>query len=137
MSKAYELGLTCETMYNSATTTVGAYRFVRLATTMDTFDLVTTRGMNVYGITQEAINPSDYGKVAICAAGGVSRLRMSGTALTTIHLETTSYWVGANASGNGCRITSTTLLSGASVKCTWAASDIVPVVLVPVAKYKL
>lgn len=132
MGKAYELGLTCETRKNESTTTMPAYTAVRLCTTVDSVDLITTTKTKAYAVTQEAINPSDTGKVAICSCGGISRLKMGSTAYTTANLATTGIYIGANASnGKGVRFTGTSEEVFAQAMCVWAASDIIPVQLMP------
>jgi len=125
MGKAYEAYLNTLTFKNEATTTIPAYTFVRLCTTNNSVDIITTRGtVPPVGITQVAINPDDTGKVAI---DGMSRLRMAGTGYTTMAV-TTPMNIGANASGNGVVLTtSVTLELGARGFSTFAASDIVTV----------
>ncbi len=127
MGKAYEAYLDTLTFKNEATTTIPVYTFVRLCTTNNSVDIITTRGtVAPIGITQVAINPSDTGKIAI---SGVSRLRMCGTAFSTMYV-TTPMQIGANASGNGKVLTtSTTLEMGARGLSTFAASDIVTVII--------
>ena len=74
MSKAYEAYLNCLTFKNEATTTIPAYCFVRLCTTNNSVDIITTRGtVAPIGISQEAINPSKTGAIAI---DGVSRFHL-------------------------------------------------------------
>ena len=125
MSKAYEMHLNTLTMKNEATTTIPAYSFVRLCTTNNSVDIITTRGtVAPIGISQVAINPSDTGKIAI---DGMSRLKMGSTAMTTMYV-TTPMQIGANASGLGVVLTtSVTLEMGARGFSTFAASDIVAV----------
>jgi len=119
-------------MTNAATTTMAAYKMVRYATTENEVDLVTTLGYNIYGITQEAINPSDTGKLALCSAGGISRLKMNSTAYTTVTLDTTQIYIGNSANGSGQRLTSTSsVVCAVSNGQVWAASDIVSVQLIP------
>lgn len=125
MSKAYEMHLNTLTMKNAATTTIGAYTFVRLCTTANSVDIITTRGtVAPIGIAQGAINPSDTGEIAV---DGMSRLKMGSTAFSTMYV-TTPMQIGANASGKGVVLTtSTTLEMGAIGFSTFAASDIVTV----------
>lgn len=131
MSKAFEMGLTTITMLNAATSTIDAYVFVQLATTEGYVDLITTVGVGAYGVSQAAINPGDSGKLALCSAGGISRLKMESTAYTTLKLNTTNIYIGANGSGNGMVLTSTSSIAAAiSNGQTYAASDIVSVQLI-------
>jgi hypothetical protein len=125
MSKAYEAFLNQLTFKNEATTTIPIYTFVRLCTTNNSCDIITTRGtVAPIGITQEAINPSDTGNVAI---DGISMLKMGSTGFTTMYV-TTPMQIGANASGKGVVLTtSVTLEMGARGLSTFAASDIVAV----------
>lgn len=132
MSKAFTVGLTTLTMENVSTTTVGAFKFVRLCTTENKVDLITTLGSQALGVTQEAINPSDTGKIALAACGGVTRLKMCSTAYTTKYLRTTNIYIGASANGSGRRLTSTTsIVAALTMGQSWAASDIVAVQLIP------
>lgn len=132
MSKAFSIGITTVSMTNTTTTTMSEYKFVKLATTENEVDLTTTLGVNCYGVTQESINPSESGKIALCSAGGLSRLKMCSTAYTTKTLDTTSIFIGASANGSGRRLTSTSSVVGAiSNGQSWAASDIVTVQLMP------
>ena len=132
MSKAFSVGLTTVSMTNTTTTTMAEYKFVKLATTENECDLTTTLGVNCYGVTQEAIDPSQSGNVALCSAGGISRLKMCSTAYTTKTLDTTSIYIGAAANGSGRRLTSTTSIVGAiSNGQSWAASDIISAQLIP------
>lgn len=124
MSKAFEAFVDKITMENVSTTTMKAYTFVRLCTTVNKVDLITTRAYPAYGITQEAINPSDTGAIAV---SGHSRLRMCGTAFTTMYV-TTPMQIGPNASGNGCVLTTSVTLNVSAIGLsTFAASDIVTV----------
>lgn len=125
MSKAYEMHLNTLTMKNEATTTMKVYSFVRLCTTNNSVDIISTRGTHTpCGITQEAINPSEVGKIAI---DGMSRLKMGSTAMSTMYV-TTPQQIGANASSLGCVLTtSTSMEMGAVGFSTFAASDIVTV----------
>jgi len=125
MSKAYEMHLDTMTMKNEATTTIPAYTFVRLCTTNNSVDIITTRGtVPSIGITQVAINPSDTGKVG---TDGFSRLKMGSTAFSTMYV-TTPMQIGANASGNGVVLTTTgSVFFGGRGLATYAASDIATV----------
>jgi hypothetical protein len=127
MGKAYEAFIDALTFKNEATTTIPAYAFVRLCTTNNSVDIITTRGtVAPIGISQEAINPSDNGKVAL---SGVSRLKMASTGFTTMYV-TTPMQIGSAANGRGVVLTtSTTLEMGARGLSTFAASDIVTVVI--------
>lgn len=125
MSKAWEANLSYVTMENVSTTSMKAYSFVRLCTTANKVDLITTRGtVAPFGITQEVINPSDTGKIAV---DGFSRLKMGSTGYTTMAV-TTPMQIGSNASGLGVVLTtSTTMENGAIGLTVFAASDIVTV----------
>lgn len=127
MSKAYEAFIDALTFKNEATTTLPAYCFCRLCTTNNSVDIITTKGtVAPIGIAQEAINPSKTGKVAIA---GVSRLKMCSTGFTTMYV-TTPMQIGSAANGRGKVLTtSTTLEMGARGLSTFAASDIVTVVI--------
>lgn len=127
MSKAYSAFIDALTFKNESTTTMKAYSFVRLCTTNNSVDIITTRGtVAPIGITQEAINPSATGAVAIA---GVSRLKMGSTGFTTMYV-TTPMQIGANASGLGVVLTtSTSYEMGARGLSTFAASDIVTVII--------
>lgn len=131
MSKAFSMGLCPITMTNAATTTLPAFTFCKLSTTEGSVDTIATKGLGAYGVTQEAINPNDTGKIALCSAGGITRLKMASTAYTTLKLDTTSIFIGANASSNGIVLTSTSSIAAAiSNGQTYAASDIVSVQLI-------
>lgn len=125
MSKAFEANLQYLTMENVSTTSMKAYSFVRLCTTPNKVDLITTRGtIQPFGITQEVINPSDTGKIAV---SGFSRLKMGSTSFSTMYV-TTPMHIGSNASGLGCVLTTTgSVFYGAVGMSTFAASDIVTV----------
>jgi hypothetical protein len=131
MSKAYSIGITTVTMTNASTTTMPAYTFVKLSTTEEWCDTIATKGQKPYGVTQETINPSEEGKIALCSAGGISRLKMASTAYTTIDMATTAIYIGSAANSKGIVLTSTSSCVGAiSNGHTFAASDIISVQLI-------
>ena len=134
MSKAYELGLTIGSFKNESTSTMPAYTFVRLCTTESSVDIITTKGGQPVGVTQQAINPSAVGPVAIGNGGGICRVKMASTALTTVRLATTPYWIVSAANGRGVKSTTSSLISIAQPMTTFAASDIVPCMLTPAAR---
>lgn len=126
MGNAYELGLTCVSYRNTATTSIAQYTFVRQCTTLENVDLITTRGLKPFGIAQETITPGETGNVAII---GISRLRMCSTGYTSLIQNTTSIQIGAAANGRGARLTTTTLFIMAQPDHAnaFAASDIIAV----------
>lgn len=127
MSKAFSADVVSITLKNASTTTVPAYCAVRINTTPGECDLITTKGtVPAYGVSQEAINPSDEGKVAV---SGISRLKMSSGAYTTLAVTTPNpVTVASNGRGQGPITTSTYFTLGRTLS-TWAASDIIAVQL--------
>jgi hypothetical protein len=129
--KAYNFNTADLSMKNESTSTIPAYAWCRLCTTAGSVDQITSRGtVTPFGITQEAINPSAVGKVAI---SGISKLKMGSTGYTTMAVTTPTI-VGANASGKGIKLTtSVTMEMGGVALSTFAASDIISV---EIAKFR-
>jgi len=137
MGKAFESEQITMSCYNTMTTTIQPYHFVKLSCTATQVHSVrlpsTALSAPTLGISQEAINPSTYGRIAI---SGISRLKVGSTAMTMV--VTTANHVAANASGHGIRVAATTTYTQATQLSNAAASDITAVILTPLcAKRKI
>lgn len=137
MGKAFEGEQVTVSMYNGLTTTIPVYHFVKLDCTATNIHYVrlptTTLSAPTLGISQEPINPSSYGRVAV---SGISRLKVGSTAMTM--LVTTANFVAANANGHGVLVAATTSYTQATMLSNAAASDITAVMLSPIcAKRKI
>lgn len=126
-NKSWSAGLVKVTFTNNtATTSIPAFTFVKLTTTPGTVTAIATKGQVPFGITQEIIKPLMPGAIAV---RGISRLKMCGTAYTTAPQVTTPIQVGANASGCGKKLTTSTLWVKAIALTKYAASEIIAVEL--------